>query len=75
MVTLNCHPGEIPYGVSAVYAPGHGGRSPDSRSDPLLVTVTRPLGLFATTALVFLVVMFWVGTWLALEVVCEWRAR
>jgi hypothetical protein len=40
----------------------------------LFLAATRPLGMFASTALVFLAVALWIGSWLALELLWEWRA-
>ena len=41
---------------------------------PLLVALTRPLQLLASTAIVFVLVFLWLLIWLAIEVAWEWRA-
>jgi hypothetical protein len=41
---------------------------------PLLVSLTMPLGMFATTALVSLAVLVWGVGWIGAELLWEWRA-
>lgn len=41
---------------------------------PHLLAVTRPLGLFASTALVFFLTTIWLSTWFVFELAWEWRA-
>jgi hypothetical protein len=41
---------------------------------PLLVSVTRPLQLLSSTAIVFALVFLWFLLWLAIEIAWEWRA-
>lgn len=38
-----------------------------------LVALTRPLHLFASTALVFGLVLVWLVVWMTLELAWEWR--
>jgi hypothetical protein len=41
---------------------------------PLLVSLTTPLGMFATTALVSMAVLVWGVGWIGAELLWEWRA-
>lgn len=41
---------------------------------PLLVSITMPLGIFATTALVLTVAFVWGTGWIGAELLWEWRA-
>ena len=41
---------------------------------PLLVSITMPLGIFATTALVLTVAVVWGIGWISTELLWEWRA-
>jgi hypothetical protein len=41
---------------------------------PVLVAVTRPLQLLSSTAIAFVLVFLWLLTWLAIEIVWEWRS-
>lgn len=40
----------------------------------LFIAATQPLGMLASTAFVFIAVGLWVGSWLTLELIWEWRA-
>ena len=40
---------------------------------PLLVSITMPLGMFATTALVAIVAFVWSVGWIGAELLWEWR--
>ena len=41
---------------------------------PVLLDITQPLHLLSSTALVTVALAGWIGFWLGLEVVWEWRA-
>jgi hypothetical protein len=41
---------------------------------PLLVALTTPLGMFATTALVSIAALVWGAGWIGAELLWEWRA-
>jgi len=42
---------------------------------PALVSVTRPLRMLSSTAVVFVLVVVWLLVWLWLEVLLEWHKR